>query len=478
MSTQTTDRINGVSVNPNVPNADGSAYDATKAAAASTGEPTIGQTYKSVNAGVPTPYDSELSREGGALKGTADTPVNEDAIRQQTLQMFQAEIDATNGVYADKLAEAKTQGLGRLGSTRAISARSGTLGSDFGAAQKDKVVGANNDIEQSINNEKLAAIAAITGKASQQAATEIAAKRQAQQQGLTSYLAYLSGQADRTKGKLDDLSQTFLSQGVAPSEIDPTQLQDIATKYGVSTDDILASYGIAKKTKDAADAKLKTEGDNTKFDQDLKTKQLALSQQQADADAAYKRGELSLGQYNAQTSRITALSGQYKAGLDASGNPISGQASSLKTDALTSAKALLDKFTKGDGTSAVGMSRALGLQNIPGSAPADFQIQYNNLKSLLSLDNVKLLKGQGAISENERKLLADASTKLNLAQSEGEFKTTLTDLVTALSGETGADTTGANGNTTGSVNVTDPNGVVHTFPDQASADSFKKAAGL
>jgi len=30
----------------------------------------------------------------------------------------------------------------------------------------------------------------------------------------------------------------------------------------------------------------------------------------------------------------------------------------------------------------------------------------------------------------------------------------------------------------GSVQVTDPRGVVHTFPDQNSADNFKKAAGI
>lgn len=104
----------------------------------------------------------------------------------------------------------------------------------------------------------------------------------------------------------------------------------------------------------------------------------------------------------------------------------------LQNEAATSAQALLDKFNTGQGTSAVGKSRMLGLQLVPGSKAKDFEIQFNNLKSLLSLENVKYLKGQGQVSDAERKLLADASAKLDLAQSESEFKTSLENIVKVL----------------------------------------------
>lgn len=100
--------------------------------------------------------------------------------------------------------------------------------------------------------------------------------------------------------------------------------------------------------------------------------------------------------------------------------------------ALTSAASLLEKFNAGKGTSAVGKSGFLGSFGaalIPGTERADFVRQFDNLKSLLALDNVKLLKGQGAVSDAERKLLSDAATKLDRAQSETEFKTTLEDIV-------------------------------------------------
>ena len=111
--------------------------------------------------------------------------------------------------------------------------------------------------------------------------------------------------------------------------------------------------------------------------------------------------------------------------------------SELKNKALTSAKALLDKFTASGGSTAVGKSRLFGLQRIPGTGTRDFENDFNTLKSLLSLDNVSLLKGQGAVSDAERQLLADASTRLNLAQSEGEFQKALQEIVQALSGTGG-----------------------------------------
>lgn len=111
-----------------------------------------------------------------------------------------------------------------------------------------------------------------------------------------------------------------------------------------------------------------------------------------------------------------------------------GEVSAIKTQALTSARDLLGKLLSGDGTSAVGMSRIFGLQNIPGTAPKDFEIQFNNLKSLLSLDNVALLKGQGAVSDSEREMLNKASAKLELSQSEDEFKSALQDIVNVLGG--------------------------------------------
>ncbi len=111
----------------------------------------------------------------------------------------------------------------------------------------------------------------------------------------------------------------------------------------------------------------------------------------------------------------------------------------VQQNALTSAEQLLealnsnfgglDRFSIPRGNAPIGNIRGALPQLMAGQAGADFIINFDNLKSLLSLDNVKLLKGQGAVSDAERRLLADGSTKLNRRQSPAEFKKTLEDIV-------------------------------------------------
>ena len=120
-------------------------------------------------------------------------------------------------------------------------------------------------------------------------------------------------------------------------------------------------------------------------------------------------------------------------------NPITGEeiygggtaeGNALKTNALQSAKDLLSKFAVNK--FAVGGSSIFPA--LPGTQGADFNVQFNNLKSMLSLDNAKLLKGSGAISDAERQLLAQASAKLDRSQSEAEFENSLNDIIKSLSG--------------------------------------------
>lgn len=114
------------------------------------------------------------------------------------------------------------------------------------------------------------------------------------------------------------------------------------------------------------------------------------------------------------------------------------------------AEELMRKFKAGEGTSAVGASRIFGGSlAFPGTAKSNLVIDFQNLKDMLSLEGVKYLKGQGQVSDAERALLANAITKLNLSQSEDEFKSTLQGIIDTLSGNAPAtDTTTSGGNIT------------------------------
>lgn len=195
---------------------------------------------------------------------------------------------------------------------------------------------------------------------------------------------------------------TAIKQGADNGNPVPTLIMSQASKM---TDPLQATQLLAPYLKDAAAIQAKIDAHNTAVATQAKIYQdMALSKE----ERAQKLKE--------QASNIVV-------------DPITGkQTSELKLNARQSAATLLDKVTNGNGTSAVGMSRAFGLQYIPGTNAADFKVQFDNLKSILSLDNVKLLKGQGAISDSERALLASAAANLNLSQSDSEFKKNLTQI--------------------------------------------------
>lgn len=219
-------------------------------------EPKVSDVYKEFKAPAVDPEAGRAIDTGiSTYKDVATAPINEDAIRAKTLETFQKEIDATNAVYADKVREAKVSGMGRIGSGRAIQARSGLLGSDFGAAQTDKIVADNAAIENSIYNEKQAKIAEILGKGSAAATAEIAAKRKAQQEGLDSYLKFLSAKTERKTANLKAVTSSLITQGLKPDELDPKKLKELADSYGVTTDELVNSYLNDKKAYDEAKTK-------------------------------------------------------------------------------------------------------------------------------------------------------------------------------------------------------------------------------
>ncbi len=160
-----------------------------------------------------------------------------------------------------------------------------------------------------------------------------------------------------------------------------------------------------------------------------------------------------------------AVALQY-AGNNAQGKPTTTE---IGLQTLDAAKRLLDMFDKGQGTSTVGKSRLFGGGiTTPGSDSANFVNLFDTLSANKSLEGVKFLKGQGAVSDAERNLLKQAMSELNLSQSEDAFRSSLEKIITKLEGGGSADS---------GISVTDPEGGIHTFKTQADADAFKKAIG-
>jgi hypothetical protein len=215
-------------------------------------QPTAGDVYGNLGLGT---YDQTpdnviaagLARSAAAASATPD----ENQIYQGKLAQYQAEIDATNKIYAEKLAANKLQDTSNIGSATATEARSGLLGSDFGTAQTQKVTDANNTSDNLITQEQSSKIAAILGLARTDAASEIAAKRDAQTKGTADYLSYLGAKTTRSSDNANKVASALLANKVDTTQVDPAHLADIAKNYGIAPSDIVAAYKTQKQSQDA-----------------------------------------------------------------------------------------------------------------------------------------------------------------------------------------------------------------------------------
>ena len=167
---------------------------------------------------------------------------NENQTYQDTLAKYQAQIDATNQMYADTLARAKETGRGRLGSTTAVSARRGLLGSDFGNAQYNTQENANEDVYRSIENERLAKINAILSQAKSDATAEYKTKRDELLKGAESRLNWYASADQRKQDNTSKAAKAIISQGMDINSVDANSLNQLAKYYGVSSEDIKAAY--------------------------------------------------------------------------------------------------------------------------------------------------------------------------------------------------------------------------------------------
>lgn len=119
-------------------------------------------------------------------------------------------------------------------------------------------------------------------------------------------------------------------------------------------------------------------------------------------------------------------------------NP-SKKVSDIQQQALDKAERLKEMFDGGNraaiGKSSVFSGGSLFDIAFPGSETADFINTLNQLTNLLSLSNVGLLKGQGQVSDGERRILESASSGgLKRTFSEKEWYKNLLDTISALQG--------------------------------------------
>lgn len=374
-------------------------------------------------------------------KDDSEQTIDEDQIRNDTLRSFQAEIDAQNSIFADKLARAKVTGANRIGSGNAINARRGLLGSDFGTANIDNINSGNEEIYGGIENERQAAVSKILTQARTDANKEIADKTAAKTAGLNDYVKYLSEGATRKTTNATTAAQLLLNNGTKIEDLKPEDLTALTGSYGISVNDLKSAYAPllvaaqkAKKEQDAKDLKALDDHNSALSTIEKNKASTALAEKQFNEDVRQ------FGLNYALDQKKTAIE-QLKVDLT---NPQSPQNQQKAEGDATNTINLVNQLLQNPNIGAISgfLQGKLGLSNLdPRSDTALAKNQYDQIKGMLALENRSKLKGQGAVSDFEGKTLESAASALKTNLGDAEFKRQLIQVKGAIATSHGLPTT-------------------------------------
>ena len=376
--------------------------------------------------------DTALEQDTSRARRSANQNISERDIFNSQLNLYQGQIDATNQIYAQKLGEARTQGISNLGSERAMQARGGLLGSDFAGAQNALVTTQNTGRESSIQAEQSARIGAIMGLVRQDAADELAAKRADQEKGSATYIRNLKTLGDRKAAYVAKTAASFLDQEINSFEdIDPLTIKEIAKMYRVPAEDFKSAYMTEQKRRDVEVEKLRIEGEDRRL-KAIKDNSFNLSEGQSRYTYDPETGAYNLTASKAKTYAPSSggggggavgagTSGQI---IGANGRPLKltvGQVDTVRAfeDTLGAAQQALALLASGVQT---GPLQNVGLQGakFAGNANPE-QLKLEQLIGKLKADFIKSISGAAA-SESEvnrlAKFLPDIGDQENVIKSK------------------------------------------------------------
>lgn len=162
--------------------------------------------------------DKALREYYNALPRTAPTDTDQEAIREAIRKQMQAQIDAINTSYDSIVASARTEGEDRLGQTRAISSRSGMLGSPMGEAQKAKTTEYNQRIVNAIEAERASKIAAIWDTIDQRATERIEKQKTEALTNAKDYIEYLKSTQEGARTDMINLAKSGVDMATLSEE--------------------------------------------------------------------------------------------------------------------------------------------------------------------------------------------------------------------------------------------------------------------
>lgn len=220
--------------------------------ALSTGQPDPGATTSDILNNIPvnTAIDDKINKAEDDLLKLKEAAANEtdEDIRQRITDLFQREIDALNGLYAQQKQEATKAGLANLGTNRASQARFGLLGSSFGTAETKGIEQETVQKKESIDVANQAATAPIYNQIATEVLKARQDKRAAQAESAEAYIAYLKNQKTQKETTATNAIKSLILAKANPTDKD---FKDMAKQIGVDPTLFKQEYLAAKQEEEA-----------------------------------------------------------------------------------------------------------------------------------------------------------------------------------------------------------------------------------
>lgn len=195
-----------------------------------------------------TPDPAKTSADAYYNNLNTDAP-NAETIRRNALNDAQAEIDAINNIYNGLVTQEQKTGIGRLGSTRATAARSGTLGGDFGNADLSKTEQFNNEKVQAIRADQAGKIAEILGRVNTRADAKFQAEQENYFKNAEAKLNYQKKNQEDARADLKNLAST----GVGLDQLTQEEYNSLIEQTGYDDNDLKAAFTLSKPKADIID---------------------------------------------------------------------------------------------------------------------------------------------------------------------------------------------------------------------------------
>lgn len=195
--------------------------------------------------------DNIVNQRVSKYKSESEKEIDENAIRKSFKDRIQGSIDAINQTYASMLGSARIRGENNKGVSRAINARSGLLGSDFALADEMNLNRANQDVENSIEAERLGLVQRLLMDAESKADTSIKDARKEKMDAMDKLMESITTRDTRSAGKASKLAQYLVVSGVkSADEITDSDLATIRDTYGVDPATFMSEFDKARTARD------------------------------------------------------------------------------------------------------------------------------------------------------------------------------------------------------------------------------------